>query len=263
MKKIVIGFTAILFFVFLLPFVGKAKAPSKSMEKSGVLKAKGVTGTFVILKANSAWKKTDEGTRKSVLEKVKNLLAQYSNKVEVDAHDTSSLMKKTNIFLRLHSRVPNHNNLFIKELLSTQILGAYFSLQDARWGITKGLNYATEFPDLLARLKASKYEGETPIFGIMVTVDKTAQWWNLPHKERLEMIKEHTVETLPFIKDVKRKLYHSTGLGATDFITYFETANLKAFNELIIALKSVREGQYTTYGTPVMGYITTFDELIK
>ena len=57
------------------------------------------------------------------------------------------------------------------------------------------------------------------------------------------MMKEHTEASLPYLKTVKRKLYHSSGLDDFDFITYFETAKLDDFTNLIIALEKVKEYQ--------------------
>ena len=48
--------------------------------------------------------------------------------------------------------------------------------------------------------------------------------------QRLKEIRAHTAPTLQYLVNVKRKLYHSTGLSDTDFITYFETNDLGAFN---------------------------------
>lgn len=263
MKKRSIGFAAMISFVFLFSLACNAEPQDTGLDKSAVLKAEGVTGAFVLLEASLPWKNTNVATKKLVLSKVKNLTAKYAAKVIVDVYDTSGLTKGADFFLRLHSYEPDQNQQFIEDLLASHVLGPYFVLRDVRLGITKGLNYAPKLPDLLAQLKAAKYEGPPPVFGIMVTVDKTSEWWNLPEGERLEMIKEHTALTLPFIKEVQRKLYHSTGLGETDFVTYFETSSLRAFNDLIVTLKSVREGRYTTYGTPVIGRIATFDDVFK
>jgi chlorite dismutase len=58
---------------------------------------------------------------------------------------------------------------------------------------------------------------------------------------------------LPYLKTVKRKLYHSSGLDDLDFITYFETSKLEDFHSLILSLEKVKEFQYTRrFGHPTL-----------
>ena len=238
-------------------------SPPKPLDRSEILKANGVTAAFVLLQAEEAWDNASPGAKKAAVVRAKTLVEEYADRVVVDVYDVTGLSRETDLLLRLHAPDPDNNRKFIKKLMDPFVLGRLFRLQDTRLGITKGLNYAPRFPDLLEQLKAIQYEGPPPVFGIMVPVHKSAEWWVLPQKERLEMIKEHTEVTLPYIKDVKRKLYHSTGIGETDFVTFFEIANLEEFTNLIIALKSIKEGRYTTYGTPVVGRISTFEDALQ
>jgi chlorite dismutase len=207
----------------LISFTSINAKASEKLDKMTILKSKGVIGTFGVFKAEPSWQKIDFEKKKSVLVMVKHLIESYSDRVIVDMYSTLGLTKDSDFFLRLHAYDLVNNYKFIRELLSSNILGNYFSLRDLHNGITKGLNYAHKTPDLLTKLKATKYKGDPPVFGIVVTVDKTSDWWNLDENKRLGMIKEHTVRTMHFIKSIKRKLYHSTGLGKTDFVTYFES----------------------------------------
>lgn len=263
MKRVMNLTIAVISLTILISFASGSAEATKKIDKMEILKSEGVIGTFGVFKTEPSWHKIDSEKKKSVLEMVKSLIESYSDRVVIDAFSTLGLGKDSDFFLRLHAYDPVNNHKFIRELMSSNILGNYFSLRNLHTGITKGLNYAHKMPDLLAELKATKYEGNPPVFGIIVTVDKTSDWWNLTENVRLKMIKEHTVRTMYFIKSIKRKLYHSTGLGETDFVTYFETADLTAFNELIITLKSIEEAKYTTYGTPIIGHITIIDDILK
>jgi chlorite dismutase len=99
----------------------------------------------------------------------------------------------------------------------------------------------------------------------MVPVKKSAEWWNKPEAERLSEIESHTAPTLQYLVNVKRKLYHSTGIADTDFITYFEVEDVGAFNNLMIALAQVPENKYhTRWGNPtVIGTIQSMDAIVK
>lgn len=79
------------------------------------------------------------------------------------------------------------------------------------------------------------------------------------------MMKEHTEATTAYLKTVKRKLYHASGLDDLDFITYFETAKLDDFNNLIIALERVKENRHNKqFGNPtLLGTICPLDEILE
>jgi chlorite dismutase len=107
--------------------------------------------------------------------------------------------------------------------------------------------------------------GDAPRYAFMIPVKKNAEWWNLTDEQRLKEMETHTLPTLSNLVNVKRKLYHSTGLDDTDFITYFETADLGAFNNLMLALAKVPENKHhVRWGSPtVMGTIQTFENVVK
>ena len=79
------------------------------------------------------------------------------------------------------------------------------------------------------------------------------------------MMKEHTDATVAYLKTVKRKLYHASGLDDLDFITYFETAKLDDFNNLIIGLERVKENKHNKqFGSPtLLGTIRPLDEIME
>jgi chlorite dismutase len=78
-------------------------------------------------------------------------------------------------------------------------------------------------------------------------------------------MKEHTQASVPYLKTVKRKLYHASGLDDLDFITYFETAKLDDFNNLILALEQVKENRHNRrFGNPtLLATIRPLDEVLE
>ncbi len=87
----------------------------------------------------------------------------------------------------------------------------------------------------------------------------------MSHEERLAQMEVHTAPTLEFLVNVKRKLYHSTGLDDVDFITYFETADLNAFNNLAVSLMQVPENLYhEQWGEPtVLSTIHPIEDVVE
>ncbi len=60
-------------------------------------------------------------------------------------------------------------------------------------------------------------------------------------------------------------LYHSSGLDDLDFITYFETAKLDDFNNLVTVLLQVKENHHNQqFGAPtLLGTIRPLDEILE
>jgi chlorite dismutase len=87
----------------------------------------------------------------------------------------------------------------------------------------------------------------------------------MDREKQVAMMQEHTVAALPYLKTVKRKLYHSTGLDDLDFITYFETSKLDDFHSLMLSLEKVKEFQYVRrIGHPtLLGVVQSVDEIIE
>ena len=81
----------------------------------------------------------------------------------------------------------------------------------------------------------------------------------------MALIEEHTRATLSYLPSIKRKLYHSTGLCDADFITYFETDDLKSFHGLMLALAGVEENTYhVRWGSPtiVSTILLSLDDIV-
>src|SRR5438105_15824354 len=89
-------------------------------------------------------------------------------------------------------------------------------------------------------------------------------WWNLTEAQRLKEMESHTMPTLAYLVNVRRKLYHSTGIADTDFIAYFETNDIGAFNNLLVSLAQVPENKYhVRWGSPtILGTIQTMENVV-
>ena len=223
-----------------------------------------IFGTFVLFNVHKDWGQMSAEERKKGGEEATALLESFKNQVTVDAYWTYGLTTDSYFMLRLHSSNLQANQEFLTQLQKTS-LGMHLKLKYSISGVTKGLNYAPDFPDLLEKLKAGKYEGEPPRYAIMIPIRKNAEWWNLSKEDRVAMMKEHTLPTLAYLKTIKRKLYHSTGLSDVDFLTIFETNNLVDFNDLVIELRRVREDTFNVQlGEPtIIGTIKSWHDIIN
>jgi chlorite dismutase len=155
------------------------------------------------------------------------------------------------------------NQNFLLDFMGTT-LGKALKNTDTFNGITKALNYVPGFPEeLKAELKTPPPSGSPYV--VVVPIRKDAEWWMQAHEPRTALMKEHTDATVAYLKTVKRKLYHSSGLDDLDFITYFETAKLDDFNNLVIGLLKVKENRHNKrFGDPLLlGTIRPLDEVLE
>lgn len=220
--------------------------------------------TFALFSLDDEWGRLSSSERRKGGQDATALHDDLQDRVTVDAYWTYGLTKHSHFMLRLHAADLHLNQRFLTEFQRTA-LGRHVHLIYTVTGVTKGLNYAPDFPDLLEQLKSAQYEGEPPRYAVMIPIRKSAAWWNLPKEERVVMMREHTVPTLPYLKTINRKLYHATGLSDVDFLTIFETNDMVAFNDLMTALRMVREDTFNVQlGEPtILGTIQTWAELMN
>ena len=222
-----------------------------------------VFGTFALFEVDKDWGSLPQEERQKGGEEAKAVLEGFKSQVTVDGYWTYGLTTESHFLLRLHSAELKANQQFLSHLRGTG-LGRHLDLEYTISGVTKGLNYAPDFPDLLQQLKGAKYEGDPSTYAIMIPIRKNAEWWNLSTADRVALMKEHTIPTVAYLKTVKRKLYHSTGISDVDFLTIFETNNLVDFNDLVIALRMVREDTFNVQlGEPtIIGTLKNWNDIV-
>lgn len=245
-------------------FVVGAVAPAKAeADREQLLKESGVYATFAVFKASDQWWQMEPQSRASASADVKKIMERYADRLTADVHLLRGLSERADILIRIHSKEMIHNQNFLLDLMATNF-GKHFKNVDIFNGITKALNYVPNFPgDLKAELKTPPPQGNTYV--VVVPIRKDAEWWNTVQDSRTSMMKEHTDATVAYLKTVKRKLYHSSGLDDWDFITYFETSKLDDFNNLVTGLLQVKENQHNrVFGDPLLlGTIRPLDEILE
>jgi chlorite dismutase len=243
------------------------KAPmTAAVDRAKILTAPGVFGNFSTYKVRADYYKLGMAERKGAAAEVMAVVDKHKDKVIVDAYLTRGFEAQSDYFLRVHSYDMAATQAFLVDFRATRF-GMYSDVTEQLVGMTKPLNYITKekSPSLNAGLTATTYSADAPRYAFMIPVKKNADWWNLSDEQRLKEMETHTLPTLANLVNVKRKLYHSTGLDDTDFITYFETNDLGAFNNLLLALAKVPENKYhVRWGSPtVMGTIQPFENVVK
>jgi chlorite dismutase len=192
------------------------------------------------------------------------VVEQHREKVAIDLYLLRGLSDHGDLMFRVHASELHDTQAFLVDLQHS-LFGKHLQTAAIMQGLTKKANYVPAFPDQMKTdLKIPSEPGPKP-YAIIIPIRKSPEWWGLGQDKRVAMMQEHTEATVPYLKTVKRKLYHSSGLDDLDFITYFETSKLEDFHSLVLSLQKVKEFQYThRFGHPTLiGTVKSLDEIIE
>ncbi len=234
------------------------------VDRDKLLKDPGVYGTFAVFQVDDEWWKLDKAAKAAAVSEAKTVFQKHSDVLIADTYLLRGLVERADFLVRIHSLEILANQNFLIDMMGTT-LGKHLKNTYTFNGLTKAVNYVPAFSeDIKNALKTQTDSGPKP-YAIIVPIRKDAEWWNAEQDVRTAMMKEHTEATVPYLKTVKRKLYHASGLDDLDFITYFETAKLDDFNNLIIALQKVKENRHNKqFGAPtLLGTIRPPDEILE
>jgi chlorite dismutase len=249
----------------MLMLVGVVMVPSVgAADRDKLLSEPGVYGTFAAFRLDADWAKQGQTTRITQLLTLKGVVEQHREKVAIDVYLLRGLSDRADVLFRVHATELRETQQFLLDLQSS-VFGKHLTDSTIFSGLTKKANYVPGMPESLKNeLKTPSEPGPQP-YVIVIPIRKNAEWWGLDQDKRAAMMKEHTEVTVPYIKTVKRKLYHSSGLDDLDFITYFETSKLEDFHSLVLALEKVKEFQYNRrFGHPtLLGTVRSLDEIIE
>ena len=251
--------------VVVLVLVVLAIVPAvEAADRDKLLSEPGVYGTFAAFSLDTDWGKQDQAVRIAQLTVLKGVVEQHREKLAIDTYLLRGLSDHADLLFRIHATELRETQQFLLDLQGS-LFGKHLKTAGVMHGLTKKPNYVPGMPDnLKAELKIPSDSGSKP-YVIVIPIKKNADWWGLDQDKRAAMMQEHTEATLPYLKTVKRKLYHSSGLDDLDFITYFETSKLEDFHSLVLALEKVKEFQYNRrFGHPtLLGTVRPLDEIIE
>jgi chlorite dismutase len=226
----------------------------------------GAPGIFVVIaafKLSPEWQMLEGRAQRVKVEQAAQLVRRSARDAAIDIYISRGLRAHCDYFLRVRARQLEDAQRIVQNFCATA-LGRLSLATETLVGVTKPRQYINQerSPELTTKLNAAKYQAAEPQFAIVIPVKKNAHWWNLAETERRREVETHTRKALPYLDRVKRELYHSTGLDDLDFITYFETADLRAFQELCSELMAIPENEYhTRWGQPVLlGTIQPLDD---
>jgi len=233
-------------------------------DRDKLLSEAGVSATFATFRIDPDWWKLDKNAQAAAAVAVKDVVQKHNDTIAIDAYLMRGLSEHADLLFRLHANEMIQNQNFLVDLMATSF-GKHLMNVSTFNGLTKKLNYVPAFSDEIKSALKTPAEPGPKLYAIVIPIRKDAAWWILDQEARNRMMKEHTEASLPYLKTVKRKLYHSTGLDDFDFITYFETSNMADFHNLVLNLERIKENQHNRrFGNPtLLGTIRPLDEILE
>jgi chlorite dismutase len=105
--------------------------------------------------------------------------------------------------------------------------------------------------------------GERAAYLIVYPFTKTHEWYQLSRETRQGMMNEHIRVGHDF-PQVRQLLAHSTGMDDQEFIVAYETDDLAAFQDLVIALRETEARRFTFRDQPILTAIhRPLDETLR
>ncbi|MBS0168749.1 MAG: chlorite dismutase family protein [Nitrospira sp.] len=238
--------------------------PVRAADREALLTQPGVFGTFAAFQMDHDWWDLPGEARVIAVAEVKGLIEQFSRTIVIESYLLRGLSDHADLMFRVHAHAMSDTQQFLASLLGTRF-GRHLVATSYLHGMTKPAVYVPGFPDDLKQGLQASADAGTKSYAIVIPIRKDADWWALDQVSQGTLMQEHTRAALPYIKTVKRKLYHSSGLDDFDFITYFETDKLEDFHGLIRALEQVKEYRHDRrFGHPtLLGTIRPLDDILE
>ena len=199
---------------------------------------------YLTLKADAAWRRlSDEERRKGREEFAQEL--ERAKGIQTFTFSTLGLKANADLFLWRMSDGPDGLQESLSCLLLTG-LGRYLEVTNSFVGLIRPSTYVRKQDTQ----EQAIFEQERQRYLIVYPFSKTIEWYLMSKEARQGMMNEH-IRIGHEYPAVRQVLVYSTGLDDQEFIVSYETEDLAAFQQLVIALRDTEARRYTLRDTPI------------
>ncbi len=199
---------------------------------------------YLTLKTDPAWRRLSEQERA-------HGRAEFAEELEcaqgIRTFTYSTLGMKTNadLFLWRMTDAPERAQESLSRLLLTG-LGRYLAVTNTFVGLVHPSTYVRR----QETQEQAIFEQERQRYLVVYPFSKTIEWYLMSKEARQGMMNEHIRigHEFPMVRQV---LVYSTGLDDQEFVVSYETEDLAAFQQLVIALRDTEARRYTLRDTPI------------
>ncbi|MBI4787645.1 MAG: chlorite dismutase family protein [Chloroflexi bacterium] len=199
---------------------------------------------YLALKTDSAWRRLPEEERRRGRAELTQEL-ESGDGIKSYAYSTLGLKTGADLFLWRMSDGPDRLQESLGRLLLTG-LGKYLQVTHSLIGLIRPSTYVRRQDSQ----EQAIFEQERQRYLIVYPFSKTTEWYLMSKDARQGMMNEHMRIGHEFPK-VRQLLVYSTGLDDQEFIVSYETEDLDAFQQLVIALRDTEARRFTLRDTPI------------
>ncbi len=199
---------------------------------------------YLAFKADSAWRRLPDAERRQGREQFAQELERPAD-IRSYLYSTIGMKSDTDLFLWRMADSPEPLQESLSCLLLTG-LGRYLDVTHSYVGLVRSSTYVRRRDaqeQALMELDRQRYL-------IVYPFSKTIEWYLMSKEARQGMMNEH-IRIGHEYPSVRQLLVYSTGLDDQEFVVSYETNELEAFQQLVIALRDTEARRYTLRDTPI------------
>jgi len=199
---------------------------------------------FSFFKVDPKWRWLNEIGKEEAAKEFASLVEVANTKIKVRTYSTLGLREDADIMLWMISDSIEKTQIMTSKIYST-IFGKYLAHSYVFLSAARASVYSAKvMPGFMTDEQPSKYCVVYPFV-------KSREWYLLPFEQRKKMMEEHIAIGRKF-PQVRLNTTYSFGIGDQDFMLAFETADLMAFQELIMQLRETQVSRYIVRDTPMI-----------
>ncbi len=199
---------------------------------------------YLALQVDPAWRRLPEGERRLGREQFAQELERAEG-IRSFAYSTLGLKSDTDLFIWRMADAPERLQESLSCLLLTG-LGRYLELTHSFVGLIRSSTYVRRQD----KQEQAILEQDRQRYLVVYPFSKTIEWYLMSKEARQGMMNEH-IRIGHEYPDVRQLLVYSTGLDDQEFVVSYETQDLEAFQNLVIALRDTEARRYTLRDTPI------------
>lgn len=199
---------------------------------------------FSFFKVDPKWRWLNEIGKEEAAKEFANLVEVANTKMKVRTYSTLGLREDADIMIWMISDTIEKTQVMTSKIYTT-VLGKYFMPSYVFLSASRPSVYSSKVtPGFMTEEQPMKY-------CIVYPFVKSREWYLLPFEERKKMMEEHIAVGRKF-PQVRLNTTYSFGIDDQDFMLAFETADLIAFQELIMQLRETKVSKYVVTDTPMI-----------
>ena len=226
-----------------------SEAPAKEPAQATFL-------NFSFFKVDPKWRWLNEVGKEEAAKEFASLVEVANTKMKVRTYSTVGLREDADFMVWMISDTIEKTQVMTSKIYTT-VLGKYLTPSYVFLSAARPSVYSSKTtPGFMTDEQPMKY-------CIVYPFVKSREWYLLPFEERKKMMEEHIMVGRKF-PQVRLNTTYSFGIDDQDFMLAFETADLMAFQELIMQLRETQVSRHIVRDTPMIVCVYKgVEEIIK